>query len=203
MRLLLCSQCVRGEVAELTEMVGAGARAAVIANALDGSGEFRAQWLEVEVAALRRAGLEPFELDLRGATLPADLDGAAMVWGTGGSAFALIDALEGSGLGAILRERLADDSLAYGGTSAGACVCAPTLRGFELFDPVADDGRPPPAGLGLVSFSIVPHFGAGGGLGVDMARLAAFLAIRGMPYRTLRDGEALAVRGGQTRAIAV
>jgi peptidase E len=88
-------------VDELTALVGAGARVAVSANALD------------EVAA----------------ELVAD-----MFWATGGNAFVLRKALQRSGVDQVLDARVRAGSLAYGGSSAGACVAGSTLRGLELID---------------------------------------------------------------------
>ncbi|HZQ81491.1 MAG TPA: Type 1 glutamine amidotransferase-like domain-containing protein [Gaiellaceae bacterium] len=197
MRLFLASAGVRGRVHELTELVGAGARVAVSANALDlvVSEAERAVWLDRELAALAGAGLVPRELDLR----VADTDGLAdadMLWATGGNAFVLRKALRRSGIDDVLLARLRDGSLAYGGSSAGACICGPTLRGIELIDDASADGEPLFTGLGLVDFCIAPHFEAEGEAGETIARLVEHYQLTGTPYRALRDGQAIVVRDG-------
>jgi len=201
-RLFLTSAGVRGHVEELTALVGDGAKVAVSANALDlvVSEDERALWLGRELAALARAGLAPYELDLRraGAAALGDVD---MLWATGGNAFVLRKALERSGVGDALVARLHDGSLAYGGSSAGACVCGPTLQGIELIDDAYADGEPIFAGLGLVDFCVAPHFEADGEAGETIARLVAHYRATGTPYRALRDGEAVVIRDGDLTAI--
>jgi peptidase E len=97
--------------------------------------------------------------------------------------------------------RLGDDTLAYGGCSAGACVCAPTLRGIELIDDAFAAGAPVFDGLGLVDFSIAPHYGADGEVGETIDRLIAHFRAAGTPYRALRDGQAIVLHDGRTRSI--
>ncbi len=203
MRLFLCSSTVTAAVDELTELVGGGARVAVVANALDSDEGLRAAWLDRELAGLAQAGLSPQELDLRHyyegrGALGTALDGVDMVWATGGSVFVLIDAMSRSGLDRELTRRVGDDSLAYGGTSAGACICAPTLRGFELIEDDLPASGPSWDGLAFVPYSIVPHVGAAGAAGAAIDRLVTHLRANRVPHRTLRDGDAIVVRHGRT-----
>ncbi len=201
MRLFLASAGVRGRVPELIALVGEGARAAVSANALDlvVSDAERAGWLEQELAALRENGFTAVELDLRAyfdrrGSIVERLDGLDLVWATGGNVFVLRDALRRSAADVALRARLERDALAYGGSSAGACVCAPTLAGFELIDDAHAAGEPIMNGLGLVPFSIAPHFRTPGEAGEAIGRLVEHLGEAAIPFRALRDGEALVVR---------
>lgn len=203
MRLFLCSSSVVGEVAELTDLLGGGRRVAVTANALDTVPEMRRDWLTAELSALASAGVDPFEIDLRdyygpsAGTLASALSEVDMVWATGGSVFVLIHAMQRSGFDQVLHTRLRDATLAYGGCSAGACVCAPSLRGFEAIEDEMPEGGPSFLGLGLIPFSIVPHHGSTGAAGEAIDRLLAALDAEGTPYRTLRDGQALVVRGNE------
>jgi dipeptidase E len=195
-------------VPDLTELAGAGARVAVTANAFDRAGDRpRKSWVEQELRALAAAGLSPFELDLRDYCSQPDglrraLAAVDMVWATGGNAFVLRDAISRSGLDSLLSECLRDDSLAYGGFSAGACVCAPTLRGIELMDDPRKVRNPVWDGLGLVDFSIVPHYGTADAQGKSADRVVAYFRAHGMSYRTLRDGQAIIVRDGSAPTIA-
>jgi dipeptidase E len=206
-RLFLASASVRGRVQALTELVGSNARVGVSANALDTVDRAeRVYWLEKEMKALSGAGLVPSELDLREydarrRTLEEALAGLDMVWATGGNVFVLQKAFRRSGLDEALRSRLGDDTLAYGGCSAGACVCAPTLRGIELIDDAFAAGAPVFDGLGLVDFSIAPHYGADGEVGETIDRLIAHFRAAGTPYRALRDGQAIVLHDGRTRSI--
>jgi dipeptidase E len=131
---------------------------------------------------LLRAGLKP---------LPGDL-----VWATGGNAFVLREALHRSGLDTLIVDRIADDTLVYAGYSAGACVCAPTLCGLELVDDVDAVHSPMWDGLGLIDFSLAPHYGSPHPEATAIDRVVEYLCVHDMPYRTLGDGEALVVRDG-------
>jgi dipeptidase E len=113
--------------------------------------------------------------------LPLWLLGVDMVWGTGGNVFVLRKALERSGLDELLLARLREDSLAYGGCSAGACVCGPTLRGIDLIDNAHAAGEPMFDGLGLVNYSIAPHAGADGEAGEAITRLVTYFQDAKMP----------------------
>jgi dipeptidase E len=198
MRLFLCSSTMTRAVSELTDLVGAGARVGVMANALDDEDAMRREALANETTALARAGLDPFELDLRRhygqpESLRGALTGVDMVWATGGNVFMLIDAMRRSGFDVVLHTRLRDDTLAFGGCSAGACVCGPTLRGFELIDEALPEGGPSWDGLGLIRFTILPHFKAAGSTGRAIDRVVAYYRAHGLPYRALRDGQAIVV----------
>jgi dipeptidase E len=84
----------------------------------------------------------------------------------------------------------------YGGYSAGACVAGPALRGADLFDDGGGGKEPLWGGLGLVDFSIVPHYRSGGSEAEAFERIAAHLQLRGLAHRVLRDGQAIVVSGG-------
>lgn len=207
MRLFLASASVRGSVQALIALVGFGARVAVSANAFDMEADAeRREWLGREMRALARAGLAPVELDLRDyyadpAALGEGIARFEMVWMTGGNVFVLRKAMKWSGFDKLLLAHLRDDSLAYGGCSAGACVCGPTLCGIDLIDDAHAAGEPIFEGLGLVDYSIAPHFGAEGEVGEAIARLVAYWEEAEMPYRALRDGQAIVVCDGDSTTI--
>lgn len=144
--------------------------------------------------ALSGAGLSPVELDLRAyyadpEALVEVLARLDMVWATGGNVFVLRKALKRSRLDELLLARLRDDSLAYGGCSAGACVPGPTLRGFDRIDNARAASAPIFDGLGLVDYSIAPHVGAHGEIGETIGRLVTYFKRAEMPYRALRDAK--------------
>ena len=208
MRLLLASSHPALHRRHLSELAHPGATVAVVANAIDTLIDFpREDWVADETRMLQDAGLAPFELDLRrydaqpAERLAEALAGVDVVWATGGNVFVLRDALRRSGLDALLRARLADDSIAYGGVSAGACVCGPTLRGLEHVDDAGAVPEPIWEGLGLVGFSIAPHYRSGGPEGQAIERVVEYFRARAMPYQALRDGQAIVVRGGSPRTV--
>ena len=216
MRLYLSSYRFGSARDRLAALVPAGARVAVVSNALDlipdESRRSYARNVHDPLADLAEMGLSPFDLDLRrwfgdAAGLERELADVQMVWAVGGNTFLLRRAMAQSGLDAILQRRLAEDSLAYGGWSAGACVAGPSLRGIDLMDApdeVADGYAPAPIydGLGLVDFVIVPHFASEHPEADAASVSAAWLARQGLAHRTLRDGEAIVRVGDEVEVCA-
>jgi dipeptidase E len=207
MRLFMASSAPR-DACVLGELLATDPRIAVVANAVDRQpADSRRASVDQQLRSLLRIGAAS-ELDLRQYfSRPQALHGALvdvdLVWVIGGNAFVLRDAMRRSGFDRMLLERLATDSLAYGGFSAGACVCAPSLRGIELVDDVGEVDDPTWDGLGLVDFCIAPHYRSEHPEAAAMDRVVDYFRISGAPYRVLRDGEALVVSGGSTSLIEV
>ena len=215
MRLYLSSYRFGSATDRLQALVPAGARVAVVFNALDliadESRRSYARNIHDPLADLADMGFSPFDLDLRrwfgdAAGLERELAEVGLVWAVGGNSFLLRRAMAQSGLDAILQRRLAEDSLAYGGWSAGACIAGPTLRGIDLMDEpdaVAAGYDPAPIyeGLGLVDVVIVPHFDSDHPE-ADAAKVAAaWLESQGLAHRTLRDGEAIVRAGDEVEVV--
>jgi dipeptidase E len=182
---------------------GQDGRAGIILNALDVYGETRVQNLGREVADLELLGYAPEEIDLR--DYVADRDGLAerfadldLLWVVGGNTFGLARAMTRSCFREALLPAMAI-GLVYAGYSAGACVTTPDLQGIHLMDDpgcLSDDSGPsvPTTTLGLLPFRIVPHWRSDHPESALSDRAAAYLDQQELPYRTLRDGEALVVR---------
>jgi dipeptidase E len=180
---------------------------AVITNALDFSDDRRnRKHLKAEFKQLSALGLHATELDLRaffatGASVVAELEKFGGVWVVGGNVFILRRAMRYSGFDEfIAHKRQTDPDFVYGGYSAGACVLAPSLNGVELMDPPhpAPKGYKPDViweGLGILDFSIAPHFQSDIAESRQASDMVAYFEAHGMPYRTLRDGEAIVVEG--------
>jgi dipeptidase E len=204
-RLYLSSYRMGDDFRRLVDALPAGAPVAVISNAVDfiPRADRLAYARDVfdPVEQFRSFGLEARDLDLRwyfgrAGELGAALADVRLVWANGGNAFLLRRAMLQSGLDRVLQRRVPRGDLIYGGWSAGAVVAGPTLRGIELMDDpdvVVDGYGPEPIwdGLGLVDFSIVPHFQSPHAEAEAAARAAAWLAANGLPFRTLRDGDAI------------
>lgn len=187
-------------------LFGAGIRVAVIPNALDFANDdaWRADWLGREHADLVALGLDPQLLDLRRffeapdalADELAQFDGA---WVVGGNVFLLRRAMKYSGFDRFIqRMRQQHGAFVYGGYSAGACVLAPSLRGLEHVDPPTQlaDGYQSEIiwdGLGLLDFAIAPHFRSDHPEAVQIEALVEYFKRHHVPYRALRDGEAIVV----------
>jgi len=197
---------------ELGALVGERRRTAVIANANDGlPAEVRRAAVEAEIASLAELDLDGEELDLRDYRdrpdeLAALLSRFGLVWARGGNAFVLNRAIHRSGLHAVLPDLLRGGDLAYGGYSAGAVVATPTLRGIELVD---DADEVPPGyssdvvwdGLGLVDYSIAPHYRSEHRDVVRIERVVEFLRETGLPFITLADRQSLVIDGEESRIV--
>lgn len=205
MRLFLSSQDFGNYPEALVELVGDNTKTVFINNAKDDwSSEDRSEKTEEKKHEFRQLGFEVHEIDLRAYfDKPKQLEEAlkdfGLVWCSGGNTFILRRALAQSGLDTILAKRLAEDSLCYGGSSAGAIIATPSLRGTELGD---DPGLIPGGykteiiwdGLDLVSFHIVPHFGSDW-FGKEAEDMAAYLEKNNLPHKKLSDGQVIIVNG--------
>lgn len=173
-----------------------------MANAVDNLPDFpRDSWVAEERHVLETAGFSTRELDLRchyaaSSTLAPTLAEVDLLGVVGGNVFVLREALRRSRLDTIIVHRIADDTLVYGGYSAGACVCAPTLHGLDLVDDVNAVHSPLWDGLGLIDFSLAPHYGSRHPEANAIDRVVEHFRAHDMPYRTIADGEALVVRDG-------
>lgn len=200
MRLYLSSYRLGDDERAVLELVPAGSCVAISANALDGEAAVvRDKIVSMERDLFEGLGYVTEELDLRThfgrATLRPMLDRCDFVWTTGGNTFVLNTAIQLSGCDVALRALLAEDSIAYGGYSAGAVVAGPSLHGVEHADPIDAFPSDYPSrvprwiGMGLVDFVVAPHAG-------DPATdaMVRALAQRGIPCRALFDGEVIIVR---------
>ena len=207
MRLYLSSFRLGRHADKLTALVGAGRAVGIIANALDHiPAEDRRRHVRDVYdprSVFRQLGFEPADIDLRGfvgdpAALEHRLRACDLVWVLGGNVFVLRQAMRASGFDTVIRRLLAEDAVAYGGFSAGACVLAPTLRGLELCDDpraVGDASAVLWEGLGIIDISIAPHYRSDHPEAPAIERVVAAFEQVGLPYRTLRDGDVL-IRDG-------
>jgi len=129
-------------------------------------------------------------------------------WAVGGNAFLLRRAMRQSGFDQIIGELLRDDALVYGGFSAGAVVVTPSLKGIDIMD---DPQQLAPGydenilwdGLGLVDFSIVPHYRSAHDEAAAAERAVDFLEKADMPFQPIRDGEVIIVEGRNVTLLPV
>lgn len=217
MRLYLSSYGLGAHADRIVDLVGRDARTFVILNALDAAPRPKRDELGARLARdFAGLGLDVEELDLREyfsaeRRLVRDLAACDLVWASGGNAFTLLMAMTQSGFREALPELLDRDTLAYGGYSAGAVVAGRTLRGFELVDS-ADPADSAPLGyapriewdgLELVDYSIVPHFRSDHWESTAIEGVVRFLDEQDMPYRALRDGEAILVDGSYETVLTI
>lgn len=203
MRLFLSSEDFGRYPEVLVGLVGENTKTAFINNAKDYySTEDRLEKTEEKKQAFHKLGFEVHELDLRAYFgKPSELEEAindfGLVWASGGNTFILRRAMAQSGLDYILKRRLGTDSLAYGGSSAGAIVATPSLRGTEPGD---DPAAVPKGyqkeviweGLNLVDFHIVPHYQSDW-FGKEAEGMEEYLKTHGLNYKTLKDGQVIVI----------
>ncbi|MDB4977711.1 MAG: serine peptidase [Myxococcaceae bacterium] len=211
MRMYLSSYQIGPAARELSSLLRERRRALIIGNALDGFGDElrRRRNIARQVRELGALGCSCTELDLRhyfgrSEQLRSALACADLLWVHGGNSFVLKRAFEQSGAEPLLRELLQADALVYGGFSAAAMMVMPSLRGMDRCD---EPDLVPPGyrpefhwqALGLLPYAIVPHYRSKHPEAALMERAVAYLREHDLPYRTLRDGEALVVEHGRER----
>ena len=170
MKLYLSSFHLGDRAAEFADMVSGAKRVGVIRNSLDTSNDHERlrKGREHEFEDLRAIGLNPESIDLRDyfddqSGLQGIVDGFDALWVVGGNTFVLRRAMRQSGLDVILIEKARDERFVYAGYSAGICVLTPNLDGIHLVDDpvIVPEGYSEQTiweGLGLVPFSIAPHY---------------------------------------------
>lgn len=205
MRLYLSSFDLGNRPEALVALAGPARRAAIIVNALDHRPQARTAWLTEQTNKLVGLGFSVVELDLRHYFAAADglrefLGGVDLVWINGGNAFILRRAMKQSGFDVLVRDAVARDQIVYAGFSAAAVIAFDSLKGLELTDnptevPSGYDADIVWEGLGFIPFALAVHFKSDHPESESVDREIAFYEATGIPYRTLRDGEALLVHG--------
>ena len=214
MRLYLSTSSLGNQPQALLPLVEDGRRVAVIANALDGTDpSVRAEGVTSEVESLRQLGFDAHEVDLRqyfgrSPHLAQTLASFHLLWVRGGNAFVLRRACKRSRFDTLLTQRLSEDTVAYGGNSAGICLLAPSLHGIELVDdpayvPEGYEAEMLWEGLGVLPYQVVPHYRS------DPPEFAAaidqavhYYIDHHLLFKALRDGEVLMVQGNQEQVVS-
>lgn len=99
----------------------------------------------------------------------------------------------------LIEKASSPEPFVYASYSAGACVLGPALRGIDLVDPPEQsaDGYEQEViweGLGLLPFCIAPHFDSDHPESPLIEEVIDYFEVHRIPYRALRDGEAIVVR---------
>ena len=98
----------------------------------------------------------------------------------------------------IWEKQRSDPHFVYGGYSAGSCVLATSLRGIDLVDPPEQvpNGYEPDViweGLGILRYCVAPHFDSDHPESPLIKDVIDYFETHGLPYKALRDGEAIVV----------
>jgi dipeptidase E len=211
MRLYLSSFDLGDQPEELVALAGSARRAAIIVNALDNRPEGRAVWLKEQTGKLVGFSFSVVELDLRSYFGESDqlkrfLSDIDLVWINGGNAFILRRAMKQSGFDALIKSAVARNEIVYAGFSAAAVIAFDSLKGLELTDDPEDvpsgyDANIVWEGFGFVPFALAVHFKSEHPESESVDREIAFYEATGIPYRTLRDGEALIIHDRQEKIV--
>ncbi len=203
MKFYLSSYKLGNEVEKLAEMASNNKKMAYIPNALDAWNEIgkRKRYERKDMAQLGKIGFKVERLDLRDyfdkkKALKKKLGGFGAVWVSGGNTFVLRQAMNLSGFDEILKSLKRTDML-YGGYSAGICVLSPSLRGIELVDnPKAmpyKKSRLIWNGLGIIDYSIVPHYKSDHPESKAMEKVVAYFKRNKVRFKALKDGEVIII----------
>ena len=109
----------------------------------------------------KKLGASVTEIDISTeaySTIQAVFEDADVIYFTGGNSFFLMDQLRKTETDELLKKELANGKLMIG-ESAGAIICAPTIRYIEQMDEKPEDySQEDNEGLDLIDFYVLPHY---------------------------------------------
>lgn len=204
MKLYLSSFRIGNKPQELARAFGDNKKVAVIANSMDFLEDegVRKSKVADESEALKQIGLEPEELDLRDyfgipSELVEKLKSYGGVWVRGGNVFILRRAYKESGMDNWLKDHRNDEGFVYGGYSAGVCVLAPKMDGYEKVDDPNNvpQGYPKEVdreGVGLLTWAFAPHYMSPGHPETEAVNgLVDYFKQNNIEYKAISDGEVI------------
>lgn len=163
------------------------------------------------VSFFAEKGYQVERLDLRKyfgkkGELSDKLDEYGLVWVRGGNAFVLRRAMRQSGFDEVIKKKLNEDKIVYGGYSAGCCVLSPTNHGLEFVDdpllvPEGYDAETIWDGLGVLAYVFVPHYKSDHPESMDVDKTVHYLTKAGIPFKALRDGQVFIIDGKRQEVI--
>jgi len=203
MKLYLSSYKIGKETDKFLKMLNGKKRIAYIPNALDFTTdkERRNKSEQGDIRELESLGLRVERIDLKRyfgkkTKLRKKLEEIGAVYVRGGNAFVLRQAMNLSGLDDILLSMKNDDFF-YSGYSAGCCVLSPSLESTSIVDNPSifpyKLKKPIFEGLGLIPYNFLPHFDSDHPESAEVNKELAYCKKRGLPYRTIRDGEVIII----------
>lgn len=210
MRLFLSSQDLGKYGNIFAELVGDNKKLAFIKNAQDDLPKIERNFsLPEKQRMFESFGFKFEEVDLRdyfGKTneLKNKLLDFGAVWCSGGNTFILRRAMKISGFDELIKELLLKDKITYGGSSAGSCITAPSLKGIQYGDRPKPNAVPSSypiketiwVGLNLVPFMIVPHYNSEW-FQKQAKEAIKYLKKHQIDYKPLEDGQVIVVSGNR------
>ncbi len=208
MKLYLSSYFFGKSPEKLINLIEPGKKVAVVMNAGDIYGdEKRPAYLSKEVEKFQQFSIVAEELDLRtyfddGAGLARKLAEYGAVWVMGGNSFVLRRAMKYSDFDKLIVPLVQNGSIVYAGFSAGSVIATKTLKGIELVD---DPLQIPPNyneeiiwdGLGLVDFSLAPHYKSDHPESAGIDKVVAYFEENSIHFKAISDGQAIIVSDDQ------
>lgn len=206
MKLYLSSYKVGDEPEKLRALFSDNKSVGYIPNALDftnADAERRKAHIEKDMKSVEQIGLHPVLLDLKEyfekkETLKTKLSELGGLFISGGNTFVLRQAMKLSGLDNILINSEIPEEFVYAGYSAAGCVLSSTLKSYSIVDdatdhPYGEQHETIWEGLGLIDFAFMPHYNSDHQESDDIQKEIAYCEKHGIPYKTLRDGEAMVI----------
>lgn len=207
MKLYLSSYKLGNETETLKSwLASTQKRVGYVPNAFDFtsvSSEKRAEHMEFDMSELKALALRVEVLDLcdyfgKKDGLREKMAELDMLWVSGGNTFVLRQAMRLSGFDELIDELKMRDDFVYGAYSAGCCVLSPTLKGLQIVDdpydfPYSEIHEPIWDGLGLIDYAFLPHFDSDHPESEDISKEVTYCKGNGIPFKTVRDGEVVAV----------
>lgn len=204
MKFYLSSYLIGNQSERLKEMVPGG-QIGYVPNALDFSGadpERVQRHIERDMELLRALGLGVELVDLRDyfaapTRLSKKLEELGAIFVSGGNVFVLRQAMNLSGLDALLKESRGRGDFLYAGYSAGGCVLSPSLRGYEIVDPLDTPYSELKniiwEGLGFLDRTFIPHWNSDQPESAAIDKTIDYCKRNGIPYTPVRDGDVLVI----------
>lgn len=194
---------------------GAGSKVAIITNALDAMPlDIRPGHIKTKydpLAYFSQNQFNPSLVDLRlyfgrPTDLGAMLGQYSVIWALGGNSFLLRRAMRDSGFDMIIGELL-ERGIIYGGWSAGACVAGDRMDAVAIMDepdataPGYVTTDPLRAGMGLVPFTVIPHYDSDHFEAPLAEKAVAWAKARSIEHVALRDGEVIVMNKDVVRVL--
>lgn len=203
MKFYLSSYRLGKEPQKLASLFGENKKVAVIANSMDFLEDTDQRKLAAnrEIDDLKNLGLEAQEIDLRNYFGKPDelsqvLSKFAGVWVRGGNVFVLGRAYKESGMDEWLRSQTENHDFVYAGYSAGVCVLAPSLKGYELVDnpqkvPEGYKSDVEWQGVGLLSWAFAPHYKSNHPESESVSLLVEHFKKADIEHKAVSDGDVI------------
>ncbi len=205
MKFYLSSYKIGNHPESLLALFSDNKRIGYIPNALDFTGadpQRREKHVASDMQSLADVGLQPEVLDLKNyfeneVRLKEKLKSLGGIFISGGNTFILRQAMRLCGLDTVLQEYTKNrEDFVYAGYSAAGCVLSPSLRGYAIVDDPTDlpyTGQKETIweGLGMIDYAFLPHFDSDHPESADMNEEVQYCIENKIPYKTLKDGDAL------------